>query len=120
MPYAALKNKKGNFVKPTLASTSTAMNVALPDDMKVSLTDTDAPEGYPMAGLTWILVYKEQAYQGKTEAKAKEVVTAPLVDDPRGPEIREPMQYAPLSKRAMERAEALIKSITYNGKGMTK
>ncbi|MCX5909986.1 MAG: phosphate ABC transporter substrate-binding protein PstS, partial [Deltaproteobacteria bacterium] len=45
MPYGTIKNKKGNFIKPTIASTSLAANTALPDDMKVDLTDTDAAEG---------------------------------------------------------------------------
>ena len=70
MPYGTIKNKKGNFIKPSIASTSLAANTALPDDMKVDLTDTDAAEGYPISGFTWILVYKEQNYAGKAEEKA--------------------------------------------------
>ena len=62
MPYGTVKNKKGNFVTATLASTSKAADTNLPDDMKVMLTDTDAPDGYPISGFTWILVYKEQNY----------------------------------------------------------
>jgi phosphate transport system substrate-binding protein len=65
MPYGTIKNKKGNFIKPSIASTSLAANTALPDDMKVDLTDTDAAEGYPISGFTWILVYQEQNYAGK-------------------------------------------------------
>ncbi len=120
MPYAAVRNKKGTFVRPTLQSTSTAMNVSLPDDMKVSLTDTDAPDGYPLAGLTWILVYKEQAYRGHSEAKAKELVRLLRWMTHEGQKYAEPMQYAPLSKKAVEKAEALIKSITYKGKNILK
>ena len=74
MPYGMMKNKKGNFVTATLASTSKAADTNLPEDMKVSLTDTDAPEGYPISGFTWILVYKDQNYGDRTEEKAKEVV----------------------------------------------
>ena len=120
MPYAAIRNKKGAFVRPTLQSTSAAMNVSLPNDMKVSLTDTDARDGYPLAGLTWILVYKEQAYQGHSEAKAKELVRLLRWMTHEGQKYAEPMQYAPLSKRAVEKAETLIKSITYNGKNILK
>jgi phosphate transport system substrate-binding protein len=120
MPYATLRNRSGNFVRPTLVSTSTAMNVTLPPDMKVSLTDTDAPEGYPIAGLTWILVYREQGYQGRSEAKARELVRLLKWMTHEGQKYCEPMQYAPLSKKAAERAEALIGSITYNRKGIMK
>ena len=73
MPYGMVKNKKGKFVTATIASTSLAADTNLPDDMKVSLTDTDAPEGYPISGFTWILVYKDQNYAEKSEEKAKEV-----------------------------------------------
>ena len=96
------------------------MNVSLPDDMKVSLTDTDAADGYPLAGLTWILVYKEQAYRGHSEAKAKELVRLLRWMTHEGQKYAEPMQYAPLSKKAVEKAESQIKSITYNGKNILK
>ncbi len=36
MPVASLKNKSGNFVAPTLASTSASANVDIPADMRVS------------------------------------------------------------------------------------
>src|SRR4030042_1988851 len=50
MYYGTIKNKKGNFIKPTIASTSLAANTALPDDMQVDLTDTGADEGYSISG----------------------------------------------------------------------
>ena len=120
MPYASLKNKSGSIVQPTLTSTSAAMNVALPGDMKVSLTETDAPEGYPIAGLTWILVYKEQSYQGPNRGKGEGIVRLLRWMTHEGQKYCEPMQYAPLSKPAIEKADALIASITYNGKSIQK
>lgn len=35
MPYGVVKNKKGNFVTPTLAATSKAADTNLPDDMSL-------------------------------------------------------------------------------------
>jgi phosphate transport system substrate-binding protein len=115
MPFATLKNKKGNFIKPSLASTSASMNIDLPEDMKVSLTDTDAADGYPIAGFTWVLVYKEQSYGGRQEAKAKELTRLLWWMAHEGQKYAEPMAYARLSKTAVARAEALIRSITYSG-----
>jgi phosphate transport system substrate-binding protein len=37
-----------------------------------------------------------------------------------GQKYAEPMQYAPLSKAAVERAERLIKSVTYAGSTVMK
>jgi len=118
MPYGEVKNKKGKFVKPSLASTSLAANTALPDDMKIDLTDTDAADGYPISGFTWILVYKEQS--GKAEDKAKTLVSLLWWMTHEGQKYAEPLHYAPLSKAAAAKAEKLIKSITYNGSPLMK
>jgi phosphate transport system substrate-binding protein len=120
MPYGPVKNKKGNFVTPTLASTSKAADTNLPDDMKVSITDTDAPEGYPISGFTWILVYKEQNYGARTEEKAKEVVKLLWWMTHEGQKQAEPLHYSPLSKKAAEKAEKLIKSISYKASVVMK
>jgi phosphate transport system substrate-binding protein len=120
MPYGTVKNKKGNFVKPTIASTSLAANTALPDDMKVDLTDTDASEGYSISGFTWILVYKVQNYSDRPEEKAKALVNLLWWMTHQGQKYAEPLHYAPLSKAAVGKAEKLIKSITYNEKSILK
>jgi phosphate transport system substrate-binding protein len=120
MPYGMVKNKKGNFVTATIASTSKAADTNLPDDMKVSLTDTDAPEGYPISGFTWILVYKDQNYGNRTEEKAKESVKLLWWMTHEGQKYTEPLEYAPLSKKAVEKAEKLIKSISYKSSVVMK
>src|SRR5690606_10622001 len=43
MPAAMLKNKSGNIVAASLETTSAAADINLPADMRVSLTNTDAP-----------------------------------------------------------------------------
>ncbi|HUL30423.1 MAG TPA: hypothetical protein VLZ03_08195 [Thermodesulfobacteriota bacterium] len=37
-----------------------------------------------------------------------------------GQKNAEPLEYAPLSRKAVEKAEKLVKSITYNGKALMK
>jgi phosphate transport system substrate-binding protein len=120
MPYAELKNKKGNWIKPSIASTSKAANIALPDNMMVSLTDTDAQDGYPVAGFTWILMYKDQHYSDRPQEKAQDVTKLVWWMTHQGQKYAEPMEYAPLSKAAVDKAEKLIKSATYDGKPLMK
>ncbi len=120
MPYGAVQNKKGNFVQATLASTSLAANISLPDDLKVSLTNTDSPDGYPISGFTWILVYQEQSYAGRSLEKAKELVKLLRWMIHEGQVYAEPLHYAPLSETAVEKAEKLIKSISYKGSPVMK
>jgi phosphate transport system substrate-binding protein len=116
MPYGDLKNKKGNFIRPSLAAVSAAANISLPADMKVSLTDSSAPDGYPISGFTWIILYKEQRYGDRTEDKAKALLHLVWWMTHEGQKYAEPLQYAPLSRAAQEKAENQIKSVTYGGK----
>jgi phosphate transport system substrate-binding protein len=120
MTYAAIKNRKGIFVSPSIASTKEAMNINLPADMMVSLIDTDAAKGYPLAGFTWILVYKEQSYGGRSDAKAKELTRLLWWMTHEGQKYAQSMKYAPLSGTAVVRADALIRSVTYNGAPLMK
>jgi len=120
MSYGTIRNKKANFVRPTIASTSLAANIALPDDMRVDLTDTDAAEGYSISGFTWILVYKEQNYRERKEEKVKALANLLWWMTHEGQKYAEPLHYAPLSKAAVGKAEKLIKSITYKEKAILK
>ncbi len=120
MPYGMVKNKKGNFITATLAATSKAAETNLPEDMKVMFTDTDAPEGYPISGFTWVLVYKDQSYGDRTQEKAKELVKLLWWMTHQGQKYTQPLEYAPLSKKAVEKAEKLIKSISYKSSVVMK
>jgi phosphate transport system substrate-binding protein len=54
MTYGKVKNKSGAFVKANLASvTEAAAGVALPDDFRVSITDSPGKTAYPVASFTW-------------------------------------------------------------------
>jgi phosphate transport system substrate-binding protein len=120
MTYASLKNKSGAFVKPSLASTTAALNTAIPADTRVSVTDTPAPDGYPIAGFTWIIVYKEQSYGGRGQAKAQELVKMLWWMTHQGQKYAEPLSYSALAKAVVDKAEAQIRSITYGGAALMK
>lgn len=116
MAFARMQNKSGNFITPTVASTSAAGNVQLPPDAKVSLTDTDAPDGYPISGFTWALLYKEQGYNSRSQDRATKLVKLLWWNIHEGQKYCEPLHYAPLSPAAVTVAENLLKSATFNGK----
>jgi len=120
MPVAAIQGRNGSFVQPSVASTTLAANVPLPEDTRISLTDTVAPGGYPISSFTWILVYKEQAYRGKPMEKAEALVNLLWWMTHEGQEYTEPLDYAPLPAEASGKAERIIKSITYNGSQVLK
>jgi phosphate transport system substrate-binding protein len=120
MPYASVRNKAGNYVKPTLVSTTAALNVAIPADTRVSVTDTAAPDGYPISGFTWILVYKELNYGGMAQTKAQGIVNMLWWMTHQGQKYAEPLSYSPLAASVVAKAEAQIRLITYNGVPLMK
>jgi phosphate transport system substrate-binding protein len=120
MPTAMLENKKGKYITPTLESTKISAEVEIPADTRVSLTDTDAENGYPITGMTWIILYKEQNYDGRAKDRAAAVVKLVWWMTHDGQAQCEPLHYAPLPKPTVEKVEKILKSITYGGKPIMK
>ena len=116
MTFAKLQNKAGNFITPTIASITAAANIDIPADAKVSLTNTEAADGYPISGLTWILVYKEQKYGNHSAEKVTKMLKLIqwMVHDAQ--QYCAPLNYAPLSDNAVKIADQQLKSVTFDGK----
>jgi len=117
IPIATLRNKAGNYIKPSLESISAAANGDIPADTRVMLTDSDANNAYPIACFTWILVYKEQSYGGRKQVQALETVR--LLNwmlDEKAQSLTKKVHYAPLPSKARENARAILKTITFEGK----
>jgi len=113
MPVATIQNKSGTWVTPSLASTSVAAAGTIPADTRVNLTDADAKDGYPIAGFTWIVVYKDQNYGGRSKAKAQEVAKLLWWMIHEGQSYAEALDYSKLPKDALAKAEAQLKSLTF-------
>jgi len=115
MPVALIKNKAGNFVKPSLESVSAAADVDLPADTRVSITNTDSPNGYPISSFTWIIFYKEQSYNNRSKARAEALARLLWWMVHEGQRYNEDLLYARLPSKAVEKTEAIIKSMIYKG-----
>ena len=116
MAFAKIQNKAGKFITPSIASVTAAANIDIPADSKVSLTNTDAADGYPISGFSWVIVYKEQKYSDRAADKVTKMVKLIqwMVHD--GQQYSAALNYAPLSAKAVSVADAQLKSITYDGK----
>ncbi|MEW6060470.1 MAG: phosphate ABC transporter substrate-binding protein PstS [Bacteroidota bacterium] len=115
LPYASIKNKAGNFISPSLESvTAAAMSEAkkMPDDLRVSITNAEGKNSYPISGFTWLLVYKDQ----KNIEKAKALVKFLKWAMKEGEVFAPALYYAPLPKEVIKLNERKIASIRYNGK----
>ena len=120
MAYGNIKNKAGKFVEPSPKSVSAAANIKIPDDTNVSLTDTEAKEGYPISSFTWLIFYKEQNYGGRSKEKVETLAKLLLWTVTDGQKYVEPLQYSALSKEAVDKSVKIIKSMTYNGAPVLK
>jgi phosphate transport system substrate-binding protein len=126
MPVAAIQNPSGNFIQPTLASTTTAVQASASQGLptgseswsKVSLLNANDPQAYPIVSFTYILVYQDLsgAYGSEmTQDKATQLVQFIwwLVHD--GQSLAPNLQYAQLPANVITINEASIQSITFNG-----
>jgi phosphate transport system substrate-binding protein len=115
--YAQVMNSAGNFVSPDIKTVSAAAQTDIPADTRVMVTNSSDPGAYPISGFTWIILYKEQAYNGRTEAQAKAVAgfLGWLVGQD-GQSIAESVNYASLPSVVSDLAQNILKTVTYEGK----
>jgi phosphate transport system substrate-binding protein len=117
LTWASMKNKAGNYVQPSLDSTTAASTgVTIPDDTKVMITDSTNPNAYPIVGFTWILAYVNQPDQAKGESLVYYLWWS--IHD--GQQYSTDLLYAPLSTDVVKKAEAEIKSISYQGQPLLR
>lgn len=116
MPYARIQNKSGNYISPSIPAVSAAADIQIPADTKVSLANTDAANGYPISGFSWVLIYKEQKYGDRSADRAAKLVKLIdwMIKD--GQQYSSALTYAPLSSAAVNAGEAVLKTVTYDGK----
>ncbi|MBS3873433.1 MAG: phosphate ABC transporter substrate-binding protein PstS [Firmicutes bacterium] len=113
---AQLRNRAGNFVLPspegaTAAAAGLAAN--MPADMRVSLVDSPGPDAYPIVGLTWILVYRDQADEAKARATVDFLRWA-IAERNLEPFALE-LHYAPLPEVMLQRVRQMLRTINHNG-----
>ena len=112
IPYAQLQNSSGNYIIPTLASASAAAEgVALPDDMKIMITNSSNAQAYPIVGFTWILAYVNQTDKTKGQELANVLWWA--IHD--GQQYSNALNYPTLPASAVTKAENEILSMKYQG-----
>jgi len=120
LPVAAIRNKAGNFILPSLKSISAAAKTKIPPDTRVLIANTDAPDGYPISAMTWILVYQEQAYNNRSYERAKALVDLLWWCTHEAQQYNESLLYARLPENVVRINEKILRSITYNGEPILK
>lgn len=107
LEYASLQNRAGNFVEPTFKAVSEAAAGAvkgMPSDLRVSITNADGKNAYPISGFTWLLVYRDM----KNREKEKAIVNFLRWAMTEGQGYAEDLYYARLPKEVVKMCEANI------------
>jgi phosphate transport system substrate-binding protein len=100
IPYGAVQNKAGTFVTASLDSvTAAAAGVAMPDDFRVSITNPDGKDAYPIASFTWMLLYQNPS----DNARAKVMVDFMKWALTEGQKDTQALGYAPLPKPVVDK-----------------
>ena len=71
LAVASIKNAAGNYVAPSVESTTAAIEGALPTvqkDITAPISNAEGAQAYPIAALTYILVYQQGQNAGTTKA----------------------------------------------------
>jgi phosphate transport system substrate-binding protein len=92
--------------------------VDVPEDLRLptQVVNTKDPQGYPIVGMTWLLVYQKQEVTAKSEAEAKALVRYLEWILTEGQKLNEGASYVQLAPAVVKQAQALIATMTYNGK----
>jgi phosphate transport system substrate-binding protein len=108
MPAAAVRNASGNYVSPTTDAVIAALAPPqVPDDFRFSITDAPGATAYPIAGITWLLVYQKQDNAEKGR-KLVEFLKWALTQ---GEEMAQSLDYTPLPQVIRERVLKRIAEI---------
>jgi phosphate transport system substrate-binding protein len=107
---ASIKNGAGEFIKPgpkSIAAAATASGSKMSNDFRVSLTNAQGKESYPIASFTWLYVHAVASDPDRGRAVAaylKWIYTS-------GQQIAQEKGYAILPENLLERVAAKAATI---------
>lgn len=116
IPYARIKNTKGEFVLPSSTTISAAASGVIPTDTRCSITNADAAGAYPISTFTWLIIYKEQNYSDRSKEQAEATIDLlKYILSAQVQNMTSEVNYAPLPAKARELSLKNLKTVTYNG-----
>jgi phosphate transport system substrate-binding protein len=109
VPFGAVENASGNFVKASLESTTSAASAAkfTPGDFRVSITNAPGKDAYPIASFTYLFVPTRWKDANKQKIMV-DFLHWMLID---GQQMVETLNYAKLPQALVEMEEASLQKI---------
>jgi phosphate transport system substrate-binding protein len=113
---AAVKNKSGSFVEPTLETTTAAgEGVKVPADLGINIIDSPNAKAYPISSQTFVIVYQDLCKGGLDKGKAGAVKGFIDYGLGEGQNVLGQLQYAQLPPALLTKAQAASDGLTCNG-----
>jgi phosphate transport system substrate-binding protein len=116
--YAAVQNKSGKYVMPTLASTTAAgEGVKIPANLGIKISNPASPAAYPITSQTFIVVNKDLCKAGTPggEEAGKGVVKFIEYGLGEGQKILAQADYAALPAPILAKSKEAVASLECNG-----
>ncbi len=115
--YGLVRNRSGQFVNATLASTTAAAAGAMATipastDFRISITDPAAADAYPIASFTWILLPREATDATRARALLEFLWWATH----EGQRFATELGYAALPARVVELVEQRLRTVSAGGR----
>jgi len=103
-----LKNDKGEYIAPTIDSVSKAAADVkdIPEDFRVSITNSKAKGAYPIAAFTYLLLYKQIGKE-----KGEKIISFVKWAMNNGQKYASELDYAPLPKKLVQKVLVKLKTI---------
>jgi phosphate transport system substrate-binding protein len=117
LPTALISNSAGTFVEPSGDSVSAAaggMISKMPEDLRFEITNAEGAASYPIAGMVYVLAYKDQ----KDGAKGKLLADFLWWATHDGSKFLKDLHYAPLPAELVKKVEMKIGSLSADGKSL--
>jgi len=113
---AAIKNKAGKYVEPSLQATSAAaQGITPPDDLRFSTINAESPQAYPISAITFLLVWQDGCKAGQNATQAKLVKNWLTYALGPGQQVAPQLEYAPLPDSIKTKAQAKVDGLQCNG-----
>jgi phosphate transport system substrate-binding protein len=115
--FADVKNKSGEYIAPTLDSTSAAGDgIDIPSDLRINVIDSPNPKAYPITSQTFAITYDDPCKAGldKTKAQGLKKFLSFLVGS-QGQDTIQKLSYAKIPSSLDQKVQSAIDGMKCNG-----
>ena len=116
---AAIKNKSGDYIEPSLEATSAAADgVKVASDNTFDPLDSDNPQAYPITATTYLLIWQDGCKAGQSKDVAANVKSFASYALGEGQSVAEQLQYAPLPDAIKQQAQKSVDGLQCDGSSL--